>query len=106
MTDHRPLIYLFNMTNPSSRLTKFRLTLEEYDFDIEYIRGRDNVTADALSRVMLPSSELKEMNSNIEKNMYVMTRAQTRQLPHEDEILDNRTSQPDVLEISLNLKGQ
>jgi len=57
------------MTNPSSRLTKFRLTLEEYDFDIEYMRGRDNVTTDALSRVILTSSELKEMNSNIEKKI-------------------------------------
>lgn len=32
ITDHRPLIYLFGMNNPSSRLTKFRLCLEECDF--------------------------------------------------------------------------
>lgn len=49
-TDHRPLIYLFGMTNLSSRLTKFGLTLEEYDFTIQYIRGIRNV-ADALSRI-------------------------------------------------------
>lgn len=28
LTDHRPLVYLFSLTDPSSRLTKFRLGLE------------------------------------------------------------------------------
>lgn len=35
--DHRPLTYLFAMRNPSSKLTRIRLDLEEYDFQIEYI---------------------------------------------------------------------
>jgi len=34
-TDHRPLIYLFSMINPSSKLTRMRLELEEYDFAVE-----------------------------------------------------------------------
>ena len=34
-TDHAPLKWLFSMTDPSSRLTKFRLKLEEYDFTVE-----------------------------------------------------------------------
>ena len=38
-TDHRPLVYLFGMTNPYSRLTKFRLILEEFDFTVNYIKG-------------------------------------------------------------------
>lgn len=50
-TDHRPLTYLFSMKNPSSKLTRVRLDLEEYDFEIEYVKGKDNVTADALSRI-------------------------------------------------------
>jgi len=33
-TDHRPLTYLFSMTNPSSKLTRMRLDLEEYDFTV------------------------------------------------------------------------
>lgn len=39
LTDHRPLVYLFGMTNPSSRLTNFRIILEEYDFEIKYVKG-------------------------------------------------------------------
>lgn len=74
-TDHKPLIYLFGMTDPSSRLTKFRLYLEEYDFNIEYIPGRHNAAADALSRLPLSSSDLKQMKEHV---VSVMTRAQYR----------------------------
>lgn len=63
-TDHKPLIYLFNQTNPSSRLAKFRLLLEEYDNIIEYVKGTANVAADALSRIRLTSEELKEINQH------------------------------------------
>ena len=41
-SDHRPLTYLFAMKNPSSKLTRMRLDLEEYDFEIEYIKGKEN----------------------------------------------------------------
>lgn len=73
-TDHRPLVYLFSITNPSSRLTKFRLILEEYDFTISYVKGSDNVVADALSRVRIDSNELMDMCERVN----VMTRAQSK----------------------------
>lgn len=73
LTDHKPLLYLFSHNNPSSRLTKFRLILEDYDFTIEYIRGSSNVTADALSRVILTSDELKNLNTH---SISAITRAQ------------------------------
>lgn len=46
-TDHRPLVYLFNMKDPSSKLTNIRLKLAEYNFVIEHIKGKNNVGADA-----------------------------------------------------------
>lgn len=61
-TDHRPLVYLFGMTNPSSKLTHMRLDLEEFDFEIEYVRGKDNVCADALSR--LDFEDIKNLRDN------------------------------------------
>ena len=62
-TDHRPLVYLFTMPDPSSRLTKFRLALEEFDFVIQYTKGTDNVVADALSR--MSSDDLKTLNHDV-----------------------------------------
>lgn len=50
-TDHAPLVWLFGMNNPTSRLTKFRLELEQFHFTVVHIPGKDNVVADGLSRI-------------------------------------------------------
>lgn len=50
-SDHKPLTYLFTKKNPSPKLLRIRLDLEEYDFEIEYIKGKDNCGADAFSRI-------------------------------------------------------
>lgn len=47
-SDHKPLIYLYKLKNPSSKLTRLRLDLEEYKFEIVHISGKLNVVADAL----------------------------------------------------------
>lgn len=48
--DHKPLIWLHNMKNPNSRLLRWRHRLSEYNHNIEYIKAKKNVGADALSR--------------------------------------------------------
>lgn len=50
VTDHRPLVWLFNAKDPGGRLLRWRLKLEEYDYEIAYKPGRVNANADALSR--------------------------------------------------------
>lgn len=50
VTDHQPLTYLFNCKDPSSRLVRWRLKLEEYNYEIIYKPGRVNSNVDALSR--------------------------------------------------------
>lgn len=57
-TDHRPLVSLFSQRDPSSKMTRVRLDLEEYDFEIRYKPGKHNV-ADALSRIKMTPAELK-----------------------------------------------
>ena len=51
-TDHQALTWLFNCKEPSSRLFRWRLMLEGYDYVIEYYKGKDNKAVDALSRVL------------------------------------------------------
>jgi len=51
ITDHRALIWLFNLKDPGSRLTRWRLKLEEYQYTIQYKPGSSNTNADALSRI-------------------------------------------------------
>jgi hypothetical protein len=50
VTDHKPLNWIFSIKDPSSRLLRWRLLLEEYQFKIAYKAGVKNVNADALSR--------------------------------------------------------
>lgn len=71
-TDHRPLVYLFTLNDPSSRLTKFRLALEEYKFDVLYKKGSENVVADALSRI-----SIEDLKALTPQTSFVCTRAQT-----------------------------
>lgn len=33
-TDHKPLAWLFNLKDPNSRLFRWRMNLEKYDFEI------------------------------------------------------------------------
>lgn len=50
-SDHKPLKYLYNLKESSAKLTRLRLELAEYVFTIEHIKGKNNVVADALSRI-------------------------------------------------------
>lgn len=74
-SDHRPLVYLFSMRNPSSKLTRMRLDLEEFNFEIQYVKGKDNSGADALSRIDF--DDIKLINKDIK--IAVMTRSKFKQ---------------------------
>ena len=63
VTDHQPLTWLFNIKDPKSRLVRWRLELEEYDYAIVYKPGRVNSNADALSRNPIDSPQA-ENNSD------------------------------------------
>jgi hypothetical protein len=39
LSDHRPLTWLFNLKNPLSKLARWRIQLEEYDYKIKYKPG-------------------------------------------------------------------
>ena len=50
-TDHNPLVFVGKFRNNNRRLTGWHLCLQEYDLEMNHIRGKDNVVADALSRI-------------------------------------------------------
>ena len=58
-TDHKPLVKIFGRheslnKTAASRLQRWAVILAEYDYDLEYIRGKDNVVADCSSRLPCP----------------------------------------------------
>jgi hypothetical protein len=48
-TDHKNLMYLD--AGNSAKVYRWKLALQEYDFEVEYIKGEDNIVADGFSRL-------------------------------------------------------
>ncbi|KAL1448640.1 hypothetical protein WDU94_001909 [Cyamophila willieti] len=71
VTDHKPLQFVFNLKEPNSKLVKWRLKLEAYDYEIVYKKGLLNTNADALSRIEVNTSEIQKDISSVvaEKDM-------------------------------------
>lgn len=69
-TDHMNLTYINLGT--SQKVQRWKLALQEFDFDIEHVAGKLNVVADAFSRLVVnnqparTTSEIVESISNIE----------------------------------------
>jgi len=59
VTDHKPLTWIMNVKDPGSRLLRWRIHLEEFDYEITYKRGSQNMNADALSRIGSVTAETK-----------------------------------------------
>jgi len=72
-TDHRPLIGLLkNKEPPNSRHTRWCLTVSMLGIDLRYETGKNNVVADALSRmknekekVVLATQIIKKQDENL-----------------------------------------
>ena len=81
-TDHDALRWLLTLSDPSSRLMRWRLRLSEFDFEIQYRPGRVHQVPDALSRLITPESDPKPVDDEIptfgDHNVLVTTRANNR----------------------------
>lgn len=76
ITDHKPSQWLFSLKDPSSKLLRSRIKLEEYDYKILYKKGTSNTNADALSRIEIHAKEdepfslksyMEEFNKQLER---------------------------------------
>lgn len=69
LTDHKPLVHLIQMKNPSPRQHRQILYLSQFDFVVSHLPGKQNVVADFLSRnpvsaiSLLPDSALELLQS-------------------------------------------
>ncbi len=50
ITHHQPLASIFKRKAKSRRMNRWILEMREYNYDIQYVKGKDNFVADHLSR--------------------------------------------------------
>ena len=56
-TDHANLTYINDRSTTSQKVLRWKLDIQEFDFDIEHIAGHLNVVADCFSRINIPEWE-------------------------------------------------
>ena len=80
-TDHKPLKWLMNLNNPSSRLFRWKIRLEEFDYEVKYKPGKINTNADALSRIPVDTVKVN-----------IVTRSQTQTQQSDNEKPNNSSN--------------
>ena len=50
ITDNKALVFLLKCKLLGARLTRWILAIQEYQFEIQYCKAKDNLVADVLSR--------------------------------------------------------
>ncbi|KAI2648040.1 Retrovirus-related Pol polyprotein from transposon 17.6 [Labeo rohita] len=84
LTDHGTLTWVFNHPHPTSRLTRWAIRLQGFDFTVMYRKGRCNVVPDSLSRAIAEGKPLgciavckaKDVNGNLPINWEELGRSQ------------------------------
>ena len=91
-TDHKPLemIWKTRIATASPRLQRLPLRLARYEIQLEYIRGKDNSIADALSRADPLSPEPQDAKQMDTIPVHQITNA----IPATDNRLDRTTAVP------------
>lgn len=107
-TDHRPLAWLYSLKEPNSKLTRWRLRLEEYDFEIKYKKGQQNTNADALSRVKINAidDDLDSIIANVDENEDRILEVRRELEELNKNLQKNHRPQPEMMEISESEGGQ
>ena len=105
-TDHKPLVPLLgsrNLYDMPPRIQRFRIRLMCYSYTIVHVPGKDNVTADALSRASLNRDLTKaEKQLNEDMSLYVANILEC--LPTTERRLDETRLQQDEDEVCRKLK--
>ena len=85
VTDHKPLLALFNPLSgtpamAANRLARWALMLSQYDYSIEYRKSKEHGNADALSRLPAGEDPLFDQEEEEEKSMVLSISMVNQQL--------------------------
>jgi hypothetical protein len=61
VSDHKPLTWIMSVKDLGSRLLRWKLQLEEYDYKVLYKPGSQNSNTDTLSGIGAPNREVGDL---------------------------------------------
>lgn len=97
-SDHRPLEHIFrkSISEAPSRIQRFMMQLQRYDFTVKYKPGKTMYLSDTLSRLNLPETS-EEMVPDIDVNQ-IQLNAHLPMAPHKYEELKQATERDGELQ--------
>lgn len=107
LTDHRPLRFLRTQPNLGARQQRWLEELEKYDYTIEYLPGKNNVVADALSRQEPTLATLSHSSSDISSPLTERIRAAYAEDQAIQDLINmlSGPTPPEDLQLTLNKDG-
>ncbi|CAB0028436.1 unnamed protein product [Trichogramma brassicae] len=92
ITDHSSLRWLHNLRNPTGKLSRWSLELQQFDYIVEHRKGTNNVVPDALSRLYEDESDEAQVasiiiNEKAEDSWYNKLLAK---IPFIDDVVDDQ----------------
>lgn len=93
-TDHKALIFVKNSKLYNARVTRWINYLEQFQYEVQHVKGRENVVADVLSRYQPEGDLLQEDKTNSPRIFYTENRT-NKELHEKLKNLD-RSQQDDV----------
>ena len=86
VTDHAPLRYLFQYKTTVPRVTRWAFLLSEFDYEITYVSGKNNIVPDALSRAIATVNQMR-INETLANPATVFDPGKVRLEQEKDETL-------------------
>lgn len=84
VTDHFALLWLHKLQNPTGRLARWSVRLQQYSFVVEHRKGKFNVVPDALSRAPIEICTVQHISADQDKwyhNMLIKVRDNPEKFP-------------------------
>lgn len=85
VTDHSALIWLLKQKDLRGRLARWVLLLQQFDFEVKHIKGKNNVVPDAISRFPIEEIALIQIDSSDRDEWYEQLKNKIQKSPNKYE---------------------
>jgi RNase H-like domain found in reverse transcriptase len=91
-TDHHSLRWVLNLADAQGRLARWRLRLQEFDYEVHYLPGRSHHGADMMSRLQSTDPSLCDPKSSLDTEIpcFVVSQRDDPKLLSVDDLRDHQ----------------